>query len=373
MDQFTLIDNIEKISIESMDRLFNRTVRLLRRFLRGTTYALDSTIIHTRENYPGSGVTKRKEEDDPNSPPQIIHGFKLFILYEVKSRIPVSMTIVPANESDHNYFLPMVIKGVDNIGNGRIKVVVADRGFLNGAQMWQLKHQMGIDFVIPAKSKMIVREDAIGLRTEYEKDERMMSQWPYGKGISGGYGVEGLLTYIDYNPPETTAKNSKHTSGSPINAVVVTQWRSKSIASGKEHVLLTSLATVKKAHIVAYQYRLRSLIENTGFRELKQASYLECLPRRGGDTAEKAAYLHIMLCVLASTLFFAFLGWRKKRAPEQKKGDCLRQWRRNESRENTQNILVVASKGKYYAFYDIDEIMELFGVKQRYQFHQRRR
>jgi hypothetical protein len=372
MNCFTLIDNIEKISIASMEQLFNRIVRLLRRFLRGTTFALDSTIISTPEGYPGSGVTKRKkEENDLNSPPQIIHGFKLFILYEVKSRIPVSMTIVPANESDHNYFLSLVAKGIQNLGKGRIKVVVADRGFLNGAEMWSLKHQMGIDFVIPSRANMIVREDAIKLRSRYEQDKDMMSQWPYGKGLSGGYGVEGLLSYFDYNPQDKSVKDNKQTNGSPINAVVVTQWRGKNIMPGKEHVLLTSLATEGKAHVVAQQYRLRSLIENSGFRELKQASYVGCLPRRGGETAENAAYLHMMLCVMATALFFAFLVWRKKRAPQQSEGECLRQWRRNQSREDKKNILVVAGKGKYYYFYRVDELMELVGVEQRCQFHMR--
>lgn len=195
----------------------------------------------------------------------------------------------------------------------------------------------------------------------------MMSQWPYGKGLSGGYGVEGLLSYFDYNPQ--SVKDNKQTDGSLINAVVVTQWRGKNITPGKEHVLLTSLDTEGKAHLVAQQYRLRSLIENCGFRELKQASYVGCLPRRGGETAKDAAYLHMMLCVLATALFFAFLGWRKKHTPQRSEGECLRLWRRNQSREDKKNILVVAGKGKYYYFYRIDELMGVLGVEQRIQFH----
>lgn len=89
-------------------------------------------------------------------------------------------------------------------------------GFLNGAHLWELKHKMGIDFIIPAKSGMIVREDAIALRKSYKN--KTSAQWKYGKGISKGYGADGLRTYLEYNPTET--KDNKNTNGSPLNAVV---------------------------------------------------------------------------------------------------------------------------------------------------------
>ena len=114
---------------------------------------------------------------------------------------------------------------------------------------------------------------------------------------------------------------------------------------------------------IAKKYRLRSLIENCGFRELKQAAYLKHLPRRKG---ENAAYLHIILCVFAHTLFYAFLGWCKKKAPSQSDGDCLRAWRRRESIREGNKILIVAEE-KYYALFEISELLDIFDVKQKYR------
>lgn len=365
MDLFTVLDNIERCSKCSVLGAFNKSVRQLRGLLRGETFALDSTIIETKPGFPGCGMTKRKKEDRNGDLPddyEYIYGFKLFVMYEVKSRIIVAMYIVPANESDHKYFLPLIKQGIHNCGKGRIQVVIADRGFLDGSQLWELKYKLKVDFIIPAKAGMIIREDAIGLRKKYE--DKTSAEWTYGKGKCQGYGVNGLRSYFEYNP-EGISDNSK-TSGSPLNAVVVTTWRGKAVSPDKQKVILTSLPAEKDAASIIKRYRLRSLIENSGFRELKQATYLKKLPRRKGENAESAAYMHIMLCVFAHTLFYAFLGQRKKAAPKQSDGDCLREWRRRESIKGGGKILIVA-KRKYYALFEIDELLDIFGVRQKYR------
>lgn len=343
---------------------FNKSVRSYRAMLRSGTYALDSTIIETKPGFPGCGKTKRKKEGRPTDPPEYeyIYGFKLFVLYEVKSRIIVAMYIVPANESDHNYFLPMVKQGIHNCGRGRIQLVIADRGFLNGTHLWELKYKLGIDFIIPARVDMIVREDAISLGKRYKN--KPLAEWVYGKGKCQGYGVDDLRSYFEYNPKGV--KNNNKTNGSPLNALVVTTWRGKAVSPEKQVVLLTSLPVEEDAASIAKKYRLRSLIENCGFRELKQAAYLKHLPRRKGKNTENAAYLHIMLCVFAHTLFYAFLGWRKKKAPEQSAGDCLRAWRRRESIKEGNKILIVAEE-KYYALFEINELLDILDVKQKYK------
>ena len=364
MDVFTLADNIEKCCKCYVMKAFNNSIRSLRGMLQSGTYALDSTIIETNPDFPGCGKTKRKKEGRPDDPPEYeyIHGFKLFVLYEVKSRIIVAMYIVPANESDHNYFLLMVKQGIHNCGKGRIKLVIADRGFLNGAHLWELKHKLGIDFIIPAKAGMVVREDAIGLRKRYE--DKPLAEWAYGKGKCQGYGVDGLRSYFEYNP-EGVMDNRK-TNGSSLNGLVVTTWRGKAVSPEKQVVLLTSLPVEEDAASIAKKYRLRSLIENSGFRELKQAAYLKHLPRRRSENAENAAYMHIMLCVFAHTLFYAFLRWRKKQAPRQSDGDCLRAWRRRESIKEGNKILIVVEE-KYYALFEITELLDILGVKQKYR------
>lgn len=365
MDSFTVLDNIERCCKCSVIGAFNNSVRQLRKLLLSGTYALDSTIIETKAGFPGCGKTKRKKEGRNGDLPddyEYIYGFKLFVLYEVKSRIIVAMYIVPANEDDHKYFLPVIKQGIHNCGRGRIKVVIADRGFLDGSRLWELKHRLGVDFIIPAKAGMTIREDAIGLRKEYGK--KPLAEWSYGKGKCQGYGADGLRSYFEYNP--AGEKNNRRTNGSPLNAVVVTTWRGKAVSLDKQKVILTSLPAEEDAASIVKEYRLRSLIENSGFRELKQAAYLKHLPRRKGPNAESAAYIHIMLCVFAHTLFYAFLGWRKKKAPEQSCGDCLREWRRRESIKESNKILIVADE-KYYALFEISELLDVLGVKQKYR------
>lgn len=364
MDPFTILDNIEKHCKNSVMNTYNGSIRKLRKLLRSGTYALDSTIIETKSDFPGCGKTKRKEEGHPNDLPtyRYIYGFKLFVLYEIKSRIIVAMDIVPANESDHNYFLSVIKQGIHNCGRGKIQIVIADRGFIDGKRLWELKHKLNIDFVMPAKADMIIREDAIGLRKEYEG--RTGAEWAYGKGTCCGYGVNGLISYLDYNP--AGVKNNSKTNGSALNAVVVTMWKGNDIPAEKQTVLLTSLPAEEAAASIPKVYRLRSYIENSGFRELKQAAFLKHLPRRKGEYAENAAYLHIMLCVFAHTLFYAFLGWRKKQAPKQSDGDCLRVWRRNESLKEGNKILIVV-EDKYYALFEISDLLDILGIKQKFK------
>lgn len=360
MNAFTLIDNVEICCKNSTEDAFNKSVRGIRKLLHGGEYALDSTIIETKPDFPGCGKTKRTKEGSKDEF-KYIHGFKLFILYEVKSRIVVSMKIVPANESDHNYFLSVIKQGIRNCGKGKIRLVIADRGFLDGAALWHLKYVLHVDFIVPAKKGMIVWEDAISLGKEYKN--KTSAEWKYGKGTCIGYGVNALRSYQEYNPPGT--KNNKRTNGSSINAVVITTWRGKSVLPEDQVVLLTSLSAEEDAASIATGYRMRSLIENCGFRELKQAAFLKHLPRRKGLNTENAAYIHIMLCVFAHTLFYAFLIWRKKRNSEQYDMACMRKWRREERIEKVNKILIVA--GKYYALFEVGELLDVFDVKQTYR------
>ena len=65
---------------------------------------------------------------------------------------------------------------------------------------------------------------------------------------------------------------------------------------------------------VLKSYRTRSLVENCGFRELKQAADLARLPQSKGNQAEKSAYIHMTLCVFAMATFVGFVSWDKQRA-----------------------------------------------------------
>ena len=364
MDCFTIIDNMAKFTLESVvichEKIIKKLVKIGVKF--GSVYALDSTIIHTKKDYPGAGKTKRTEKYDcKGGPPVIIWGFKLFILYDIKTRIPVSMVIVSAEKADSKYLLMLAKKGEVNLGRRIIKVIVADRGFIDGNAMWKLKYEMKIDFIIPAKSSMIVWEDAVSFRHAAEK-AKIIETWKYGKGQSGGFMVPGLLSYSDYN--REPAKSKKHCNGCAINAVVVTIWREKQITEGKEKVLLTSL-TGNSAVDIIKNYRLRSYIENCGFRELKQAAYLSKLPKRTGKDTKNSAYIHIALCVIASTIFYGFIHWRKlrRRSKAQIKLDPINMRAfRKETAHKPNGIFILYNR--YYAILTLDELLDATGIEQ---------
>jgi len=364
MDAFTIINNIAKFSLEIViechSSIVKNLVKLGVKF--GQVYALDSTIVHTKNDYPGAGKTSRKDKEDcKSSPPVTIWGFKLFILYDIKTRIPVSMVIVSAEKADCKYLLSLVKKGEENLGKGKIKVVVADRGFIDGNAMWKLKYEMKIDFIIPAKSSMIVWEDAISFREAAQK-AKLIESWKYAKGQSGGFMVPGLRSYSDYN--KESAKSKKYRNGCPINAVVVTIWRDMQIAVGKEKVLLTSL-TGNSAVEIIQKYRLRSFIENCGFRELKQAALLSRLPKRKGKGTETSAYIHIALCVITTTIFYGFIYWRKlrRRSKAQIKTDPIHMREFRKQTKCKPNAIFVLYE-RYYAILTLDELLAAAGIEQ---------
>jgi hypothetical protein len=112
-------------------------------------------------------------------------------------------------------------------------------------------------------------------------------------------------------------------------------------------------------------YRLRTFIENCGFRELKQAADLGRLPQRTGKQAENSAYIHMTLCVFALATFIGFLSWDEKRAYNAKesyrqKSQNLRDYR-VESKQNNGFIIVFYKDA--YAVYETKDLLDIMGMK----------
>jgi len=57
-------------------------------------------------------------------------------------------------------FAPLVENFVDAVGPGVMKVVVVDRGFIDGRSITRIKSACGVDVVVPLKSKMNLTDDA---------------------------------------------------------------------------------------------------------------------------------------------------------------------------------------------------------------------
>ena len=356
MASTTVIDNLACFSFTGLVDCFNGYIKRVASAAEidfGDVYIVDSTIVETDEGYPGAKPVRRDGED--GEPGETIWGFKVFLLSSAKTRTPIALYITTANEADSPMLEKLVRQGVSNLGKGKIKTVLADRGFIDGQQLYRLKYDMGIDFIIPAKKNMDIWACMTGLR---KANEDNVEEWEYGKkGLSGGYLTTGSVAYSQYAPEPVGSK--KDESGMPINAVVVTRWAGKEITPGKEKVILTS-KEANSAIEVIQEYGQRTLIENCNFRELKQAAALNSLPQYKNRNAEKTAYIHMLLCVFTLAVFtvlvervFSEAGHKNENIPKN-----IREFRFVKRCEKGKIFILVKH---YYYIYEMDEFMSRAG------------
>ena len=84
--------------------------------------------------------------------------------------LALAMKVVTIQEYEGRWLLPLLSQAQRNLGEqAHIGTIVIDRGYLDGADLWQVHHR-GILFVIVGKANMSVVQDAQGLA----KGERAM-------------------------------------------------------------------------------------------------------------------------------------------------------------------------------------------------------
>src|SRR2546421_5458931 len=167
-----LADNISKLKEEEMERLFNQMVQLLARrgmFSGKLLVALDGSKLPTPKSYEGCGKLKQtrsvkvKGQKEAATEEYYVYGWKVLVLIEVQTRLPLAMKLVKIQEYEGKWLIPLLEQAQRNLGSAAtIERVVIDRGYLDGADLWQL-HQKGLLFVIVGKTNMAVVQDAQGL------------------------------------------------------------------------------------------------------------------------------------------------------------------------------------------------------------------
>jgi hypothetical protein len=376
MHQNTLADAVERLSADDLEWVLNGTARRLaeRGFFATSTghFALDASDLPTTPTYTGAGLltkTKRTVTKDKHivEVERHIWGFQVFVVYEVRLRLVVAAKVVPIQERETQHTLALVRQAITNLGEGVIKVLLIDRGFLDGADLWVLKHQWGIDFVVPAKEKMRITADAQGLARQEADGERIIRAARRGTekrdkkgrvrwtGQVTVVGVADIRSYDQYGDAEHTKQaNRTDFVGNALNAVIVTTWQGETYAVGDEKVFLTSLCTAQPLEVLD-GYDLRSLIENTAFRELKQGWCLESYPKK----TEAAVRGHVFLTLVTFTLANAF---------RTRQGQTLARTgiRRQRAAEESDKVIIFA--GHFYAIFDIEEVFVLLGIVPRWCF-----
>src|SRR5229473_1168713 len=167
-----LADNISKLSREQMERLFNQMVESLVGWglLDGERIAaLDGSKLPTPETYEGCGklketrLVKVKGQKERAIEEYYVYGWKVLVLIDVQTRLPLAMKVVKIQEYEGRWLVPLLEQAQRNLGmRGHIETIVIDRGYVDGEDLWRV-HQMGVIFVVIGKSSMVVTQDAQAL------------------------------------------------------------------------------------------------------------------------------------------------------------------------------------------------------------------
>jgi len=316
-----LAENISKLTEEEMERLFNQMVQLLARqgmFTGKLLVALDGSKLPTPQSYEGCGKLKQTRKVKVKGQPEAateeyyVYGWKVLVLIEVRTRLPLAMKLVKIQEYEGRWLIPLLSQAQRNLGaQAHIETVVIDRGYLDGEDLWRV-HQKGLRFVIVGKANMTVVQDAQGLA----KGERAVVRervvgHGHGKNATQQrlrtelVGLSALTSYDSYGEAEQTQyAHRRDYSGQPINAVVVRRWENR-VPKGGGTVYLTN-GEVSDPFRIFDTYDWRSVIENGIFKEGKYPWHLLRFPKR----TAAALVVHAFFTLLVMGLCTAFRLWQ---------------------------------------------------------------
>jgi Transposase DDE domain len=373
-----LADNICKLTREEMEQLFNTMVQLLVRrglFAGALLVALDGSKVPTPESYEGCGKIKQtrkvkgKGQKEPVTEEYYLYGWKVLVLIEVQTRLPLAMKLVSIQDYEGKWLVPLLEQAQQNLGtSAHIETIVVDRGYLDGEDLWRV-HQKGVIFVICGKANMAVTQDAQGLaRDERAIVRERVVRRGHGKTAKDQrlrtelVGLEALTSYDQYGDAAYTqnAHRSDYV-GQPINAVVVRKWENRVPKTGGT-VYLTN-GEVRDPFVVFDTYDWRSVIENGLFKEGKHPWHLLNFPKR----TEAAVVVHCHLTLLVMGLTTAFRLWQKQQATAPTAqtevlptlssallgGEGIARWRKRLQEENRDKIIVFI--GQDYGIFHLAE------------------
>ena len=305
-------------SLAETNSLFSRQFALLaqKRFVPCGIFAADSTPLYVsfHSKYPNTGVVKKDGKRR--------RGYKLITLKYVgasspkaraKPEIFVAAILVPLNESENKYLLPLLEQARNNIGADKIKMVVVDRGFLSGERLWEVKHKYKTDFLIYSKSDMDVTKE-LKARLK-ETQDRQRKGLPEDKDLffqkdnqHTVYGFNALRWFWTYGDREHQAemrkkiyRKEKHFKTNPISGAIITRYKDK---EDKNITLLSSKKfsdSFTPLDAIAF-YRKRQQIENAGFRELKQGYNIGKFPSRKYN----GVFFHVIFTLIIFNFVTAF-------------------------------------------------------------------
>jgi hypothetical protein len=378
-----LADNICKLSREQMEHLFNQMVQVLvgRGLLDGKRIAaLDGSKLPTPATYEGCGKLKQtrsvkiKGQQERATEEYYVYGWKVLVLIDVQTRLPLAMKVVQIQEYEGRWLVPLLEQAQRNLGQrGYIGTIVIDRGYLDGADLWQV-HQQGVLFVVTSKASMAVTADAQALaKAERGKVREQVVRHGHGKEAKEErlrtelVGIEGLTSYDAYGDPEQTQyAHRRDYTGQPLNAVVVRRWNNR-VPKGEGTVYLTN-GPVSDPFVVFDSYDWRSVIENGVFKEGKYPWHLGHFPKK----SEAAVIVHCHFTLLVMGLRTAFRLWQAQQTSPPLEaaaglssallgGEGTARWRQRLKEENRDKVIIFG--GDAYGIFHLAELAVLSGLR----------
>lgn len=367
---------IQAIAAHMLERLFNGVVATLAQhsfFAKQVHAVLDASEIESTQLCEGCGkVTKEKAPELRRRKGRIrkvletVFGFKIWVVWDPNSRLPIAMRFATIEVADINYAREVIQQAVNNLGTHATIVSVAiDRGFMDGALLWWLNDEMNIIFYIPSRRSMSVYKDALSLvDTGFVQTRQRKRSLGAGKNKTTVIdrwhvvGIKGLTSAGFYGPLGSGShENRNDFVPNPINAVVVVNDPYKENNSNSDTLVILTNASVKKPLKVYDGYDARSEIENGTFREAKQAWFIERPARNNADAFRAHVYLTLVTMALTTT-FQTWMDQQDKLA-EQGQQTGIRKFREKVKQENG-NKLIVFDEDRY-AIFDTYEVFILCG------------
>lgn len=367
---------VSAILASALERFFNGVISILagRGFFPKRVHALlDASEIQTTEQCEGRGKVKkekapelRRRKGRIRKVTEMVFGFKIWVVWDANSKLPLALRFATINVADIVLAQKVVEQAVANLGeHATLKSLAFDRGFLDGKFMWWLD-QTGIVFQVPAKTSLAVYQDALSLvgtgTRKVRERKRHVGRGKTRRTVIDTWEMEGLkgLTSAGFYGElgSGSHENRKDFVPNPLNAVVVLNDPYKVNNPTSDTMVILTNGDVKRNPLRTYDaYDERSEIENSMFREGKQAWFLE----RPAENTEASFRAHVYLTIATIALTTAFRTWMDAEEEKEAQGKetGIRKFREQIRLENG-NKLIVFEEDRY-AIFDVFELVILCG------------
>jgi len=370
-----IASSIAAITAPALERLFNRVIALLAAnsfFSKKVNVLLDASEIQSTEQCTGCGKVKKEKAPELRRRKarirkvfEIVFGFKIWVVWDPNSRLPLAMRFAAIEVHDINFAKEVIQQAITNLGDhAKIASIAIDRGFMDGTLLWWLNSE-DIIFYIPAKSSMDVYEDALSLvNTGYRETRDQERYVGYGQNKTvvidswEVVGIEGLTSAGFYGPLGSGShENRKDFVANPINAVVVLHDPYKESNPNSKTLIILTNGPVSKPLNAYDEYDARSEIENSLFREAKQAWFIQ----RPSQNTKAAFRAHAYLTILIMALTTAYQGWMDQQDKLEQNGQYtgIRKFREKVKEENGNKLIIFDQD--HYAIFDAYEVFILCG------------